>query len=246
MIILPAIDIKDGNCVRLQKGDFSTVVTVADSYMVTAKNFQNDGAEWIHMVDLDGAKSGFPVNSEIFLDVAKNTNLKVELGGGIRDLKTVDFYLNNGISRVILGSVALKNPLLVGQAVAKYGDKIAVGIDALDEKVAVEGWLDGSEVNYLELAIKMCNIGVKHIIFTDISKDGMLSGPNLEQLSRLNNAVDADIIASGGICNINDIYNCKANNLYGVICGKSLYSGTLRLKEAIKIAKGGGKCLQNV
>ena len=236
MIILPAIDIKDGNCVRLFKGDFSTVEKVADSYMDTALNFQNDGASWIHMVDLDGAKSAAPVNNEIFIDVAKNTKLKVELGGGIRSLDTVEYYLSNGISRVILGSIAIKNSQLVKEAVSEFGDRIAVGIDALNEKVAVEGWLDNSEVDYIDLAKEMVNYGVKYIIFTDISKDGTLSGPSLQQLIKLNNAVNCNIIASGGIHNIDDIANCKANKLYGTICGKSLYKGTLNLKEAVLLA----------
>ena len=225
MIILPAIDIKDGNCVRLFKGDFDTVEKVAVDYMETAKGFEQAGASWIHMVDLDGAKD------------AKNTNLKVELGGGIRNLDTVEYYLSNGIERVILGSVALKNPQIVKEAVAEYGERIAVGIDALNGMVAVEGWLDDSQVDYIKLAKEMVSIGVKYIIFTDISKDGTLSGVNLEQLETLNKAVNCNIIASGGVHTIDDIKNCKALNLYGTICGKSIYKGTLDLKEAVKFAE---------
>lgn len=236
MIILPAIDIKDGNCVRLYKGDFSTTEKVADNYMETAKSFETSGATWIHMVDLDGAKNGKPVNDDIFIDVAKNTNLKVELGGGIRTLDTVEYYLQNGISRVILGSVALKNPQIVKDAVKEYGDKIAVGIDALDGMVAVEGWLDSSKVSYISLAEEMVSIGVKYIIFTDISKDGTLEGVNLEQLNAINKAVDCNIIASGGVRNVDDIKNCMNLNLYGTICGKSIYKGTLNLNDAISIA----------
>lgn len=237
MIILPAIDIKDGNCVRLFKGDFSTVETVAENYMDTAKSFELDGSSWIHTVDLDGAKEGKPVNNEIFIDIAKNTNLKVELGGGIRNLETVEYYIQNGISRVILGSIALKNPGIVKDAVKEYGDKIAVGIDAKEEMVAVEGWLDSSSVNYIDLAKEMANIGVKYIIFTDISKDGTLSGVNAEQLKKLSISVNANIIASGGVHTIEDIKICKEMNLYGTICGKSIYKGTLNLKEAISLAE---------
>ena len=237
MIILPAIDIKDCNCVRLFKGDFSTVETVAENYMDTAKSFELDGASWIHTVDLDGAKEGKPVNNEIFIDIAKNTNLKVELGGGIRNLETVEYYIQNGISRVILGSIALKNPGIVKDAVKEYGDKIAVGIDAKEEMVAVEGWLDSSSVNYIDLAKEMANIGVKYIIFTDISKDGTLSGVNAEQLKKLSISVNANIIASGGVHTIEDIKICKEMNLYGTICGKSIYKGTLNLKEAISLAE---------
>ena len=239
MIILPAIDIKDGNCVRLFKGDFSTVEKVAENYMETALSFEKCGAGWIHMVDLDGAKNAEPVNNEIFIDVAKNTSLKVELGGGIRSLDTVEYYLKNGISRVILGSIAVKNPEIVKDAVKNFGDRIAVGIDAIDGMAAAEGWLDKSEINYIDLAAEMVNTGVKYIIFTDISKDGTLSGPNLEQLEKLNKAVNADIIASGGIHTINDIIACKALELYGTICGKSIYKGTIDLREAVEIAERG-------
>jgi len=236
MIILPAIDIKDGNCVRLLKGDFNTVEQVASDYMQTAVSFKNAGAEWIHMVDLDGAKDGKPINSNIFINVAQNTGLKVELGGGIRDIATIDNYIANGISRIILGSAALKNQELVKEAANKYGEKIAVGIDAKNGKVAAEGWLDTTDVDYLELAKKMEQIGVKYIIFTDISKDGTLSGPNIEQLKLINEYVSCNIIASGGIKDINDIKATKALGLYGTICGKSIYKGTLNLSEAIKVS----------
>lgn len=237
MIILPAIDIKDGNCVRLFKGDFNTVEKVAADYMETARSFEDAGASWMHTVDLDGAKEGKPVNTDIFTDIAKNTKLKVELGGGIRSLDTVEYYIQKGISRVILGSIALKNPQIVKDAVKEYGDKIAVGIDAMNEMVAVEGWLDSSQVHYVKLAEEMAEIGVKYIIFTDISKDGTLSGVNLEQLEKISKSVECNIIASGGVHTIADIRSCKALNLYGTICGKSLYKGTLDLKEAIDVAE---------
>ncbi len=241
MIILPAIDIKDGNCVRLFKGDFSTVHKVAESYMDTAKSFEAAGASWIHMVDLDGAKEGKPVNAEIYLDVAKNTKLKVEVGGGIRSLDTVEYYVSKGISRVILGSVALKKPQIVIDAVKEYGEKIAVGIDAKNGIVAAEGWLESSQVNYIDLASEMVKVGVKNIIFTDISKDGTLSGVNIEQLSALKNAVGdkCNITASGGVHDIEDIKACKKMGLYGAICGKSIYSGTLDLQKAITEAENG-------
>lgn len=239
MIILPAIDIKDGNCVRLLKGDFATVHKVADSYMETAKNFEKAGASWIHMVDLDGAKEGKPVNGDIFIDVAENTGLKVEVGGGIRSLETVEYYVSKGISRVILGSVTLKNPQIVIDAVKEYGEKIAVGIDAKNEMVAAEGWLEDSQVDYIELSLQMIKAGVKNIIFTDISKDGTLSGVNVEQLSALKNAAGdkCNITASGGVHNIADIKACMKMGLYGAICGKSIYSGTLDLREAIEIGE---------
>ena len=200
MIILPAIDIKDGNCVRLFKGDFSTVEKVAADYMETAKGFEKAGASWIHMVDLDGAKEGKPVNTKIYKDVATKTSLKVEVGGGIRNLETIEEYLAMGISRVIIGSAALKNPQLVKDAVNKFGsEKIAVGIDSKNGMVATEGWLESSDVHYIDLAKKMIEIGVKYFIVTDISKDGTLSGVNTIQLAELSNATKGQckIIASG-------------------------------------------------
>lgn len=235
MIILPAIDIKDGNCVRLFKGDFSTVEKVASDYLETAKSFENAGAEWIHMVDLDGAKEGKPVNTKIYTDVAEKTSLKVEVGGGIRSLETIQEYLNMGISRVILGSVALKNPKLVRDAVEKFGsEKIVVGIDAMNGMVATEGWLETSDVNYIDLANQMIKSGVKYFIFTDISKDGTLSGVNKEQLQALADGTEnCNIIASGGVHTMADIIACKEMGLYGTICGKSIYKGTLNLKEAV-------------
>lgn len=241
MVILPAIDIKDGSCVRLLKGDFATVHKVAESYMDTARSFEAAGASWIHTVDLDGAKEGKPVNGDIFLDIAKNTDLKVEVGGGIRSLETVEYYLSREISRVILGSVALKNPQIVIDAVKEYGEKIAVGIDAKNGIVAAEGWLEDSQVNYIDLSLEMIKAGIKNIIFTDISKDGTLSGVNAEQLSALKKAAGdrCGITASGGVHGMEDIRICKEMGLYGAICGKSIYTGSLDLAEAVRYANRG-------
>ncbi len=234
MIILPAIDIKDGNCVRLFKGDFSTAEKVAADYMETAKGFEKAGASWIHMVDLDGAKEGRPVNTQIYKDVAKKTSLKVEVGGGIRNIDTIRQYLSMGISRVIIGSAALKNPELVKEAVLNFGsEKIAVGIDSKN------GMLESSDVHYIQLAKEMIKIGVRYFIVTDISKDGTLSGVNALQLKELSEAVgDAcNIIASGGVHTIEDIIACKKLGLYGTICGKSIYKGTLDVREAVRIGE---------
>lgn len=238
MIILPAIDIKDGQCVRLTKGDFATVEKVAQDPLETALAFQEAGAEWIHMVDLDGAVEGGPRNSSIFLDVAKNTSLKVELGGGIRTMESIDYYMDNGISRVIIGSSAISNPEMVDAAVKKYGQRIAVGIDARKGLVSADGWLADSSVTYLDLAKQMEAIGVEYIIFTDISKDGTLSGPNLEQLDKINQWVSCNIIASGGIHTMEDIIALKEGAFYGAICGKSIYKGSLSLEKAITYSKG--------
>ena len=235
--LYPAIDIKDGQAVRLVKGDYDTAHKVAEDPVETAKSFKAAGAQWLHMVDLDGAKAKHPVNSEIILKAAKESGLKTEVGGGIRDMATVESYLSNGIYRVILGSAALGNPALVREAAEKYGDRIAVGIDARNGMVAAEGWTQTSGVDYIELAKKMEDIGVKTLIFTDISKDGTLKGPNLEQLSKINNAVSCDIIASGGVSCAADIEHLRDMFIYGVICGKALYSGNLDINEAVRISQ---------
>lgn len=233
MIILPAIDIKDKNCVRLVKGDYETAHKVAEDPYKTADSFARAGAKWIHMVDLNGAKDAYPVNQEIFLKIARESGMKVELGGGIRDMKTIELYLTHGISRVILGSAAVKNPALVKEAVKEFGDKIAVGIDARNGMAATEGWLESSSVCYLELGMEMEQTGVRTIIYTDISRDGTLEGLNLEHLEHLNEAVSCSIIASGGVRSIDDVIACKKLGLYGCICGKALYTGALDLREAI-------------
>jgi phosphoribosylformimino-5-aminoimidazole carboxamide ribotide isomerase len=242
MLIFPAIDIKGGKCVRLLRGDCSTVEKVSDSYMDTAKRFAESGAEWIHMIDLDGAKSAKPKNADIFLDVAKNTSLKVQTGGGIRTLETVEYYLSGGVSRVILGSVAVENPELVKTAVKDFGaQRVAVGIDAKNGLVATNGWLETSKVNYINLALEMGAAGVRYFIFTDIDKDGTLSRPNHIKTKRLQEEVSSfggRVTASGGIRTINNIKTLKKNNIYAAICGKSIYSGTLDLKQAIRISKG--------
>lgn len=235
MLIFPAIDIIDGKPVRLYKGDFSTAQQVADNPVETAIDFEKAGCQWIHMVDLDGSLQKKPVNYQTFIDVVNQTSLNVEVGGGIRTMNDIDFYVNKGIKRIILGSVALKNPQLVKESVSEFGNLIAVGIDAKHGLVATEGWTQSSNIHFLELAERMEQMGVKNIIYTDISKDGTLSGPNVEQLVDLNNKVSCDITASGGVTDINDIIKLRDNNLYGAICGKSIYQGTLDLKSAVEV-----------
>lgn len=237
MIILPAIDILGGECVRLFKGEYDTARKVAADPFETVKDFEKCGAEYIHMVDLDGAKNGEKTNAELFVKLARTINVPIELGGGIRNMETVEFYLDNGISRVILGSAALHNKDFCARAVDKYGEKIAVGIDAKDGKVSTSGWLETSDVDYIEFAKEMQSVGVKNIIFTDISKDGTLAGPNLQMLQDLKNALSIDITASGGVKDITDIENLMKMELYGAIAGRSIYDGTLDLATAINLTK---------
>jgi phosphoribosylformimino-5-aminoimidazole carboxamide ribotide isomerase len=238
MYIIPAIDIKDGNCVRLEKGDYSTVHKVADNPYKVAENFKKAGAKYMHMVDLDGAKDGKMKNADLICDVAKSSGLLVDVGGGIRSLDAIEYYLSRGINQIVLGSVAVKNPNIVIDAVKNFGDKIIVGIDAVDGIVKSEGWIDGSDIYYTELAKRMEAVGVEKFIFTDIDRDGMLSGPNLVQLEVLSNSVSADIVASGGISDISDVKDLMNLNIFGAICGKSIYAGTLNLEEAVKLTRG--------
>lgn len=237
MFILPAIDIKDGTCVRLYKGDYATAHKVAESAVETAKQFEADGAQWMHMVDLDGAKDGKRVNSDLILSVRQSCDLQIEVGGGIRDKEAVEFYLSHGIDRVILGSAAIRDPEFVKAVTAKYADKIAVSIDARDGMVSADGWTDTSEVDFITLAKEMESIGVQYLIFTDISKDGMLSGPNLTMLDELQASVKCQIIASGGVANLKDIIDLSNLHLYGAISGKAIYTGSLNLKQAIAVAR---------
>ncbi len=237
MIIFPAIDIMDGKPVRLLRGDFDTAEQVAEDVLTTAKQFARVGCTWVHMVDLDGSLQKKPVNTDPILQVVKHTPLKVEVGGGIRTMEDIAFYLDRGVDRVILGSVALKNPELVQQAVDAYGDKIAVGIDAKQGMVATEGWTEDSKMDFIDLAKAMEKMGVATIIYTDIGRDGTLSGPDVQGLDRLNKAVGCNVIASGGVTTITDILVMKDKKMYGTICGKCIYKKTLDLREAVGICK---------
>lgn len=237
MIIFPAIDIMDGKPVRLLRGDFGTAEQVAEDVLTTAKQFARVGCTWVHMVDLDGSLQKKPVNTDPILQVVEHTPLKVEVGGGIRTMEDIAFYLDRGVDRVILGSVALKNPELVQQAVDAYGDKIAVGIDAKQGMVATEGWTEDSKMDFIDLAKAMEKMGVATIIYTDIGRDGTLSGPDVQGLDRLNKAVGCNVIASGGVTTITDILVMKDKKMYGTICGKCIYKKTLDLREAVGICK---------
>lgn len=238
MIILPAIDIIDGKPVRLYQGDYNKKEIVAEDILETAKSFQDAGAEYIHLVDLDGAKKGELVNGDIVIKVAKTLDIPVEIGGGIRNFESIKYLIDNGISRVILGTSAMEDESLVKKAVEAYGDKIAVGIDCKDGFAYGRGWLEGSSLYYIDFAKKLEGLGIKNVIVTDISKDGTLEGPNVEMLKELSKEVSMNITASGGIKDINDIKELNDLNIYGAITGKAIYSNTLSLEEAIKLTKG--------
>lgn len=239
MKILPAIDLKDGNCVRLVKGDYDTVHKVAEDAVETAKSFLAAGATLIHMVDLDGAKDGTHANYDVVRRVIAETGATVELGGGIRTMTDVEAVLALGVARVIIGSAAVSNPALVGEAVAKYGDKIAVGIDARGGTVRTQGWIADSGLDYIEFAKQMADLGVATIIFTDIDKDGMLEGPNFDQLGKLRAAVACGIVASGGVSTLEDITKLRDAGIEEAIAGKAVYTGALDLVQAIQIAAEG-------
>ncbi len=237
MIILPAIDLMDGTPVRLYQGDYNRKEIVAASAVETAQAFAEAGAGYVHMVDLDGAKSGRRENAAVIAAAAKSISVPVEAGGGIRTMEDIDWYIENGIARVILGTAAIRDEALLKEALKKYGERIAVGMDCRDGYACASGWLETSPLHYLEFAEHLVLLGVRNIIFTDISKDGTLQGPNLEMLEQLQKRVNADITASGGIHNLEDIRNLKNLGVYGAICGKAVYSGTLDLKEAVRIGR---------
>lgn len=237
MIVLPAIDILGGKCVRLYKGEYDSAHKVAESPFETAEAFAEAGADFLHTVDLDGAKDGKPANMELICEMIAKKILSVEVGGGVRNMTTLKEYIDAGAARVVLGSSALKDRAFTEKALSLYGEKIAIGIDAKGGKVSCEGWRDDSDIDYLDFAAEMEKLGAKNIIFTDISRDGMLSGPNFDQLAALSERVKINITASGGIADIDHIIKLRDMKLYGAICGKSLYSGTLSLNKAIEVTK---------
>lgn len=237
MIILPAIDLLGRKAVRLLKGDYNQVTVYSDSPLEVAEKFKSLGATHIHMVDLDGAKYGTAPNMDIVAEVAENTGLFVEIGGGIRSMETVKKYIDAGISRVILGTAAICDEDFLKEAVKAYGEKIAVGADVKDGKIAVKGWLEQSDVTLDEFFLKMQDLGVKNIICTDISRDGAMRGTNLELYRELSAKYSLDITASGGVSSIEDVKRLREMNLYGAIIGKAYYTGAVDLKEAIEVSR---------
>jgi len=236
MILLPAIDLKDGKCVRLKKGEFDTVHKVADSALETARAFEAAGAKWIHMVDLDGARDGQRKNAHIVREIVENTGLQVEMGGGIKSCEDVDAVAAMGVARMVIGSAAVTHPEVVEYAVEKYGAAVAVGIDCLDGRVRTAGWEKDSGLDCLEFARQMEALGVQTIIFTDISTDGMLTGPSFAQLKALQKAVSCRIVASGGVSSNQDLLDLADMELYGAIIGKAYYVGSVDLPQAIRDA----------
>lgn len=241
MIIFPAIDIRGGKCVRLTKGCFDQETIFADQPVDMAKRWASEGAEYLHLVDLDGALAGKPVNTAAIKEIVKAVTIPVQLGGGIRTLENIRECLEAGVQRVILGSIAVKDPELVAAACKEYGDQIVVGIDARDGLAAVEGWGVTGGVSAEELAKRMAAVGVARIIYTDISRDGMLSGVNVAATAALAKASGISIIASGGVKDIADIQAIKEmenDGIEGVIVGKAIYLGSLDLGEALRVARG--------
>lgn len=240
MILFPAIDIRGGKCVRLLKGRFDQETVFADRPADMAIKWQAQGGKYLHLVDLDGALQGRPVNLEAIRDIIANVNVPIQLGGGIRNIESIEAWLEAGVSRVILGSIAVKNPDLVKEACYKFGERIVVGIDAKDGEVAVEGWGISGGVKATELAKRMADVGVARIIYTDISRDGTLSGVNVESTVELARAAGIPVIASGGVAGMDDVYKvAAATEIEGMIIGKALYTGKIELAEALRVAEGG-------
>lgn len=235
MTILPAIDLKDGKAVRLTKGLMDSAKIYSDEPWQVAKRFEELGSKWVHLVDLNGAFAGTPQNLEQIKKIRENCNLSLELGGGIRDEDTIKMYLDLGVDRVILGSIALKNPQFVKDMASKY--RIVVGIDAIDGMVAVEGWAEVSKIAATDLAREFRDAGVEAIICTDVGRDGMMSGLNIDFTQSIKEACSLETIASGGLRDIEDIKRLLQTNIDGTIVGKAFYEGTLDLQEAFELVR---------
>jgi phosphoribosylformimino-5-aminoimidazole carboxamide ribotide isomerase len=238
MILYPAIDLKDGKCVRLLRGEMDKATVFSDAPHEQAKRFEEAGFHWLHLVDLNGAFEGKPVNARAVTAILQNVNMLTQLGGGIRDMATIDAWLGAGINRVILGTAALKNPKLVLEACRNYPDQIVVGIDAKGGKVATDGWAKVSEMPAADLALKFEDAGVAAIIYTDIGRDGAMEGPNLEETIKLAEQLSTPVILSGGISKLDDIKAVKeagVPGIEGIIIGRALYDGSIRPQEALAL-----------
>mgnify|MGYP001600435692 CR=1 FL=1 len=239
MIIFPAIDLKDGNCVRLEKGEMNRATVFNDNPAAQGMKFESQGFKWIHIVDLNGAFEGKPVNIDHVKEIIRSVKIPLQLGGGIRDIATIENWLDAGVTRVILGTIALRNPEIVIEACKKFPGKIVVGVDGKGGKVAVEGWAETSEISVIDLAKKFEDAGVAAILYTDVARDGMLQGVDLFGTKTLAEAVDIPVIASGGVAGIEDIKAIKAienSGVCGVVVGRALYDGRINIEEALRIA----------
>ena len=237
MKLFPAIDLYDGKAVRLFKGDYEQMTIYSENPIEIARDFEEKGAKYIHLVDLEGAKDGTTPNLQIVKQIANETSLFTEIGGGIRSMDTVKTYLENGVDRVILGTAAVNNPDFLKEAVETYGERIAVGVDVKDGYVAIKGWIEKSQYTCFEFCEMMQDLGVKTLICTDISKDGAMQGTNRELYKELSEKFHMDITASGGVSTLEDIKALRALDLYGAIIGKAYYIGAIDLCEALKAAK---------
>lgn len=240
MIVIPAIDLKEGKCVRLEQGLMEKDTVFNDNPAAQARAWQNQGAELLHIVDLDGAFAGEPKNRSAIEAIVRAISIPSQLGGGIRDMATIETYLSLGLSRVIIGTAAQRNPELVREACEKFPGRIVVGIDAKNGLVAVQGWAEVTDVTAVDLAKQFEGFGVSAIIYTDITRDGMLQGPNLEATKALAEAVSIPVIASGGVSSLKDIENLMAiesSGITGVITGKAVYTGAIKLSEAIELTR---------
>ena len=238
MNIFPAIDLFGGKAVRLYKGDYAQMTVYNDSPLCVAKDFEREGAKFLHLVDLEGAKSGLTPNIETIKEIINNTDLFCEVGGGIRSMDTVRTYLEAGVDRVILGTAAVTDPDFVARATAEYGERIAVGADIKDGKIAIKGWTETSDLTAEQFFSKMQSLGVRTVICTDVSKDGAMMGTNHELYRSLSEKFDMQIVASGGVSKIEDVKKLAARGLYGAIIGKAYYTGAISLREAIEVANG--------
>ena len=234
MIILPAIDIKDGQCVRLYQGDYDQVTTYDVDPVNIAQRWQRFGSSWLHIVDLDGAAAGHPVNVESIKSIRANTTVRIELGGGMRTLADIEHMLDLGIDRVVLGTVALTDRALLMEALARWGERIVVGLDARSGSIAISGWRETSQVQATSLASELCALGVQRFIYTDIARDGALKGPNIEELKEIQQMVSCSLIASGGVSSIDDLLSLARLGIEGTIVGKALYTGDIDLAAAIQ------------
>ena len=234
MVLFPAIDILSGKAVRLYKGDYNSVTVYSERPWEFAEDFVDKGCSAIHIVDLDGAKSGETVNIDTVKRIAAVKGLYSEIGGGIRNMETVSRYLEAGVDRVILGTAALQDPWFLKNALSEYGDRIAVGVDLKDGKVAVKGWLETSNKDGIEFLKELEDLGVEGVIVTDISRDGAMKGTNLDLYGRIKEEVSLKVTASGGVSTIEDIVALKSMGLYGAIIGKAYYTGAIKLKEALE------------